>query len=552
MVTTDPHTVHSRNGTAPPSNDTTPHFTPEEITAAVTEIRQPLGLVLDPGSNRRGVHRISGPDAGSPGTTPAGTQLLGVLPATYPEWLGSSEFCAAHHTRFPYLAGEMSTGIAGTEMVGKLADAGLMGFFGAGGLDERVVREAVERLGRTLRGRGNWGVNLIHSPTEPAVEARTARLLVDAGVPAVSASAYMDLTPALVLCMARGLRTDGTGGVLRPRRVLAKVSRPETAERFLSPPPAPLLRRLVEDGELRPEEAALAARIPVAEDVTVEADSGGHTDNRQLGVVLPAIRALRDRLTGTHGYPHTIRIGAAGGLGTPAAVATAFALGADYVLTGSVNQAAVESGMSEEGRRMLAEADVADTAMAPAADMFEMGVRLQVLRRGTLFAGRAALLYELYQAHRSLDEIPAQRRTLLEQQIFRAPLEAVWAEVARFWAGRDPTQVTLAKEDPKHRMALVFRWYLGKSSRWAIAGDPERTADYQIWCGPAMGAFNRWTAGSFLAAPEHRTVVQIALNLLEGAAVLTRAHQARTCGLPITPAGFRFAPRPLAGSGGLR
>jgi PfaD family protein len=435
----------------------------------------------------------------------------------------------------------MSTGIATTEMVEKLAKAGLIGFFGAAGLGGRTLHDAVEYLCGALRGRDNWGVNLIHAPNEPAAEAATARLLLDKGVPAVSASAYMDLTPPLVLCAARGLRTDRAGRVVRPRRVLAKVSCPETAERFMSPPPASLLERLVDEGELTREEATLAARIPVAEDITVEADSGGHTDNRPLTAMLPAIRALRDRLC-----PRTVRVGAAGGLGTPAAVATAFALGADYVLTGSVNQSAVESGMSEEGRRMLAGADITDTAMAPAADMFEMGVRLQVLRRGTMFAGRAALLYELYRAYGSLEELPADRVATLEQQIFRAPLAEIWAETARFWAGRDPAQVELAERDPRHRMALVFRWYLGRSSRWAISGEATRRADYQIWCGPAMGAFNRWTEGSFLAAPEHRTVVQIALNLLEGAAVITRSHHARTCGLDVAPEGFQFVPRRLA------
>jgi PfaD family protein len=544
----------SQNGADRTSQDSAASFAPDEITALVAEIRRPLGLLVDPATGRRGARLLPGlrPDRGTPEAESGPTVLLGVLPAIYPEWLGSREFCAAHRIRFPYLAGEMSTGIATTQMVENLAGAGLMGFFGAGGLRERVVREAVERLSRSLRGRENWGVNLLHSPNEPAVETRTARLLLELGVPAVSASAYMDLTPPLVLCMARGLRLGRSGSVERARRMLAKVSRPETAERFMSPPPEPLLRRLVAEGELSEEEAALAARIPVAEDITVEADSGGHTDNRPLGIMLPAIRALRDRLAGSYGHPRAVRVGAAGGLGTPAAVATAFALGADYVLTGSVNQAAVESGMSADGRRMLAGADLTDTAMAPAADMFEMGVRLQVLRRGTMFASRAGLLYELYQAHGSLAEIPARRRAQLEEQVFRLPLETVWAETARFWAERDPAQVTRAETDAKHRMALVFRWYLGRSSRWAITGDPGRKADYQIWCGPAMGAFNRWAAGSFLAALEHRTVVQIALNLLEGAAVITRAHQARTCGLPVTPAGFGFTPRRLAESGAAR
>src|SRR5206468_10061702 len=133
----------------------------------------------------------------------------------------------------------------------------------------------------------------------------------------------------------------------------------------------------------------LAAHIPVAEDVTVEADSGGHTDNRSLVALLPAILALRDELTTRHGFARPIRVGAAGGLGTPAAVAAAFSLGAAYVVTGSVNQATREAGLSDDAKRMLAQADIADVTMAPAADMFELGVKVQVLRRGTFFAPRS-------------------------------------------------------------------------------------------------------------------------------------------------------------------
>jgi hypothetical protein len=94
-------------------------------------------------------------------------------------------------------------------------------------------------------------------------------------------------------------------------------------------------------------------------------------------------------------------------------------------------------------------------------------------------------------------------------------------------------------------MALVFRWYLGQASRWATQGVPDRILDYQIWCGPAMGAFNDWTRGSFLADPGERTVVQIATNLLEGAAAVTRAHQLRSLGVPIPATAFDFRPRRL-------
>jgi hypothetical protein len=94
-------------------------------------------------------------------------------------------------------------------------------------------------------------------------------------------------------------------------------------------------------------------------------------------------------------------------------------------------------------------------------------------------------------------------------------------------------------------MALLFRWYLGSSSRWANTGDPKRTLDYQIWCGPAMGAFNGWVKGSFLEEPEERSVVTVALNILHGAALLTRINALRSQGLQTPRAWSEYFPRPI-------
>ena len=137
-------------------------------------------------------------------------------------------------------------------------------------------------------------------------------------------------------------------------------------------------------------------------------------------------------------------------------------------------------------------------------------------------------------------------RDKVERDILRASFDAAWQSTRSFWLGRDPAQVQRAETDGKHRMALVFRAYLGLSSRWAIDGLDERAVDFQVWCGPAMGAFNSWVRGSFLEATANRSVVQVALNLLQGAAVITRAQQLRSYGLPISAAAFDFRPRPLA------
>jgi len=119
----------------------------------------------------------------------------------------------------------------------------------------------------------------------------------------------------------------------------------------------------------------------------------------------------------------------------------------------------------------------------------------------------------------------------------------VWQETCQFWQRRDPSQLARAQKDEKHRMALVFRWYLGNASRWAIGGVSGRSADYQLWCSPAMGAFNDWVRGSFLERTQNRHVAQIALNMLEGAAVVTRAHQLRSFGVDVPPGVFLFKPR---------
>lgn len=471
-----------------------------------------------------------------------GFPLLGFAPALRPEQLGDPEFRRTHGVRYAYVAGAMANGISSEDMVAAMGRAGMLGFFGAAGLGIDRVSAAIDRIQASLRDQP-YGFNLIHSPNEPRLEAETVELYLRRGVRLVSASAYLDLTEPLVRYRMTGIRRDGEGRVVAPNHVMAKVSRIEVARKFFSPPPDGLLRALVSKGLLTPEEAALAGTIPIAEDLTAEADSGGHTDNQSPLTLLPTMLALKDELQARFGYAARLRVGAAGGIATPAAAAAAFALGAAYTLTGTINQACVEAGTSATVRAMLAEASQADVTMAPAADMFEMGVKLQVLKRGTMFAVRARKLYELYRAHDCLEDLPAAQRRMLERDYFRTSLAEVWERTKAFFAQRDLQQIERAERDPKHKLALVFRAYLGQSSAWANSGDPSRKVDYQVWCGPAIGAFNEWVRGTFLESPERRDVVTVALNLLVGAAALTRAGWLRTQGVPLPPEAQRFAPR---------
>jgi PfaD family protein len=230
------------------------------------------------------------------------------------------------------------------------------------------------------------------------------------------------------------------------------------------------------------EEADLAKSIPLAEDLTAEADSGGHTDNRPAISLLPTMLALRDELSKKYKYKRSPCVGLGGGISTPDSAAAAFAMGAAYILTGSINQSCVEAGTSETVRQMLAEAGQADVTMAPAADMFEMGVKVQVLKRGTMFPLRAAKLYDLYNKYDCFEDISEKEKAILERDFFRCSFLEEWEQTKNYFAKCDPIQIDRAEKDPKHKMALVFRSYLGQSSNWANTGDPSRKIDYQIWC----------------------------------------------------------------------
>ncbi|MCH4293524.1 PfaD family polyunsaturated fatty acid/polyketide biosynthesis protein [Shewanella sp. 3B26] len=460
--------------------------------------------------------------------------------------LGSEDFRRCHGVKYAYYAGAMANGIASEELVIALGKAGILCSFGAAGLVPARVEAAIKRIQAELP-QGPYAFNLIHSPSEPALEQGAVELYLKHGVHTVEASAFLALTPHIVRYRAAGLSRDKDGNIVIKNKVVAKISRTEVASHFMKSAPKKMLDALVAEGHISTEQAELALLVPMADDITAEADSGGHTDNRPLVTLLPTILALRDELQAQHAFATPIRVGAGGGIGTPDAALAAFNMGADFIVTGSINQACIEAGASEHTRKLLATTEMADVTMAPAADMFEMGVKLQVVKRGTLFPMRANKLYELYSRYDSIEAIPADERTKLEAQVFRASLDDIWQGTVAHFMERDPAQIQRAEGNPKRKMALIFRWYLGLSSRWSNTGEAGREMDYQIWAGPALGAFNGWSKGTYLDDYRERRAVDLALHLLSGAAYLHRVNTLKAQGVVLPSLVARYRPlEPLA------
>jgi trans-AT polyketide synthase, acyltransferase and oxidoreductase domains len=430
------------------------------------------------------------------------------------ERLGSQAFRSTYGVRLAYVAGSMYKGISSKELVIRMGRAGLMGFLGTGGMPLARVEEDLLAIQAALRSGEAWGMNLLHSIERPAREEELVEVFLRHGVRNVEASAYVQLSPALVRYRVKGLHRLPDGRVEAPHRIIAKVSRPEVARVFMSPPPPALLDALVQRGKVSAEEARLAREIPMAGDICVEADSGGHTDQGVASALLPAMMTLREQMMAEHGYATRLRVGAAGGIGTPQAAASAFVMGADFIVTGSINQCTVEAGTSEPVKELLETLDVQDMTYAPAGDMFELGAKIQVVRRGLFFPARANRLHALYQQYGSLDELDAQTRQQLQEKYFHRSFEEVWEETRRHYLRVDPEVVERAERNPKKKMALVFRWYFVHTSRLALSGSREQRTDYQIHCGPALGSFNQWVKGTPLASWRNRHVDEIAFKLM--------------------------------------
>lgn len=432
--------------------------------------------------------------------------------------LGAREFRDAYKLQYAYASGSMYKGLASKELVVRMGKAGLLGFFGAAGLRTHEVEAGIEGIQAELRNSESFGVNLLSSPGMPFLEDGMVDLLLKYNVKIVEASAFMQVTEAIVRYRLSGLSRGKDGSIQSGHRVIAKISRPEVAAVFLNPAPDRIVNRLLAENKITKEQSEMAKMVPVATELCVEADSGGHTDMGVATVIFPTIKRLRDEICNRHSYKQHVCVGAAGGIGTPEAVAAMFLLGADFITTGSINQCTPESGASDTVKDMLQGINIQDTAYAPAGDMFEIGARVQVLKQGTFFPARANKLYDLWKQFNSLDEIDERTKQQIEKKYFGRTFDDVYAETKQFYSKVASHEIENAEKNPKHKMALIFRWYFIHSNRLARAGDPTQQTNYQVHIGPAMGAFNQWVKGTKLENWRNRHVDEIGIKLMEEAA----------------------------------
>ncbi|MEU2587065.1 ACP S-malonyltransferase [Streptomyces avermitilis] len=450
----------------------------------------------------------------APTPSPPVVAVQRALPTVTAGDLGARSFRERYGLRRAYAVGAMYGGVSGPELLRASAKAGLLGVLGTGGL----TLAEVERQLRDLDLGGAFGVNFLYRHGAPEQEAALVDLLLRHGVNLVETSGFPLITEDLVRFRLKG------------GRILAKVSRTDVAAAFLAPPPERLVARLLAAGLVTAAEAAAAQSRPMADDLCVEADGGWVCGTADPLTLLPAVLRLRDEaaLPGPR-----VHVGCAGGIGTPEAAAAAFVLGADFVLTGSVNQCSAEAATSDQVKDLLQQTQAYDVDTAPWIDLFELGVRSRYVKRGLLFPARANRLYELWRRHASYGELDDDTRT----QILDRYLGGAYR----------PPAVPAPGADARAELAALFRGYFARGHRLAVTGDQQAKVDYLVHCGPAMGAFNQAVAGTALHPWRARTVEAISDFLMDGAA----AHiTARLRSFDEIASGDRMEPKPVTSAAG--
>jgi len=146
------------------------------------------------------------------------------------------------------------------------------------------------------------------------------------------------------------------------------------------------------------------------------------------------------------------------------------------------------------------------------------------LRKGVFFPARANKLYALYQRHNSLADIDLKTQRQIQEKYFKRSFDEVWAETRAYYLKTLPEVIEQAEQNPKQKMALVFRWYFVHTTRLALQGSDEQRVDYQVHCGPALGAFNQWVKGTALADWRNRHVADIGELLMQETAKLLNSR----------------------------
>ncbi|MFS0762814.1 ACP S-malonyltransferase [Peribacillus phoenicis] len=420
--------------------------------------------------------------------------------------IGDQEFCEDYNVIYPYVIGSMHKGISSPNLVAKMAQNGFLSFLGTGSLEINEVEKIILETKKIVREGQNFGCNLVANIHNSFKEDEIINLFLKHNISSIEASGFWTISPSLLKFRAKGLRLSENGEILIKNKILIKLSRVETAMEFLSVPPQPLIDQLIKKGQITFDEARMLQQVPLVDDICVMGDSGGETSQANLNLLLPTIIRLRDESTREKSLNKRVRIGAGGGIGTPEAAAIAFLLGADFVLTGSINQCTVEAETSNLVKDMLQKVDLHDTSYVPSANDLEVRGQTQVVKKGVFFPARANKLYDLLKQYKNISDMDSKTKEMIEKKYLNEGIQTILRYEEQVSTDNRPTS--------NNTMQTILKFYLNNTVQLAINGESSQKVNFNIYCGPALGAFNRWVKGTELEEWNNRHIDVISRKIM--------------------------------------
>ncbi len=471
--------------------------------------------------------------------------ICAMLPPQKLSDLGNKSFQKTHGVNYSYCVAPFEREVCNPELVASLINNGILAFCPVDYMSNHKVNETISKL-RSLTDGKAFGLGFKYHPHHPSLEESMMELFVSADVPLLYISHYVQATKALVHYRLTGVFADEKGNPLAKHQLFVRVPHAGLAEYFSQPAPTDIIEALVADGKLTEEEGQLGLKLPLSQDIVVDGDVSRAGGKQDVVSLFPSLRhSLRKTRTSRK---CEVRIGVAGELATPEAVNAAFKMGADFVVTGAVNGLAKEAGGSQKRKELLAKAKPEDFTTAPSYEYLDADFRVRVTKFGTMFATKASRLEELYRSTDSLEALTREGLSFMEKKIFLCSLTEAYEKAEPFLRQWWPALVEQATTSPKIRASLLLKWYLYESSQWAIDGIKERQMDYQVRGDSAVGSFNIWRENSDFADLENISAKQIALNLLKGAAVISRMQVLREHGVPIPKEAVFWKPQIISDS----
>jgi trans-AT polyketide synthase/acyltransferase/oxidoreductase domain-containing protein len=426
--------------------------------------------------------------------------------------LGSKSFRDTYNLRESYVIGSMGRGISGAEVLKSAARNGLLSIGGTDGLTQSQIRTLIQEAKVNDENSAVQGFHMSYAYSEKN-ESELINLYLEEKVKLLFVSGYSTVSKNLIKYKVKGLSKDADGNIRENNHIMASVSRTEVAESFMKPAPERIIDALLKDGEITDEQALLAKSVPVSRDICVEADGGGYTNRVSMFAAFPAIEAIAKKINKSNGYSEKIRVGVSGGIGSAKAAAAAFLMGADFIVTGSVNQCTVEASTSDTVKKMLSSLTIQDIGYVSAGDIYDPGRMIQVVKKGSLFKARADKLYRICQSGEGIKAIDQGTKEQLETRYFGKKIEEIIQEILLEDVG----------EHPQEQLVLLYKWYLKKAMEWAIEGNDDKQTDYCIMCGCSIGSFNEMVKGTELESWKNRTIESVSKKRMNDAVTEIRS-----------------------------